>query len=409
MRTFVCVSNGDGKLYCEASPSNASGPCSVCSRDPCVNLQLVPFVGNESEDIYHHYMSEPQRNNISFSVREVLKNQKSEVYDIRTVVPGTKADPGAPVFGYDKNGNIIKNGGPSKSYNPDFKKYHLQINYPEASELQSLSPKNVNKMMTKITGYYAQRGFTFETSDSLAYYKDYYTSDNYLFKFTKETKKGVPVAIDLYLMFFGTPIDFEKVRTIYNGLATPIRIPITTDFCGEFNAKYDTEPIAYYDKDKSTLTMHIPQVSSEGIPITAEVTMVNGEIAQIDTGILYFDASFKLMRRNSSNVMVKASFENMQHLVGNSDTSITVRYFQQGAPDFFRQGEIIVPFKLPARWGPLTLTLKAPSSAPQTLLDPDVKSAADSSIPFGDVSFNITGKNSALRSYHCRGRWSADH
>ncbi len=395
-------SSSSSSSSCECDSSNQKTLChdhkkctgrdcqGNCSRNPCVDLKYTELK-DPTEDLFHLYKTSDS------SAIKVMDTRHNFCYDIRKVVPGTEADSSGIVYGYNKNQSIDLNGGVKKSYNRDFKKYKIQYNGAARNELSVYTPRVLKNNYSKIVSYYAQRGFQFQTSDSLRAYDGYYFPVNanpgrglrFVMandKCDKSTKKGfhckknaIPKAVDFYFAD-GTPVDYEPdVSKWINGAVYPIRIPITTDFCGEFNAKYDTEPIAYYDCETSTLTIHIPQVNNIGIYNRFNKNQVGSYNENVKNYILNFDGSYRLYKRDELNEIVRAEFCDFDYIVQVSEPAVVGRRSVNEAVS--PPVETIVTEKLPM-FGGVGVIITSPSSIAKTY------NASQAS--FGPTYFDLT-------------------
>ncbi len=313
------------------SPSSCNGNC---SRNPCVELNYTDIT-DINNSIYSMYRV------FNDTGIKILEDRDDLCYKIKKIYPGTEASKDAPVFGYEKDGKtLIKNGGMKKSYKCDFKTYKIQYNGADNSKLVVYNKEVINSGYKKVVSFFAQRGFQFQSTDKPKEYDDLYANVNSYggptMQFGKKCSNGIPKYVDFTYVNYA-PITIKSYEPdsskFINGAAYPIRIPITTDFCGKFNAKYDTEPIAYYDKEKGILTIHIPEVDQVGHFNSFYKTVYGDANINLEHYVLSYDNSFQLLKRDSDNNIVKASFKDVQYFAQVKEPASAKRRILNNGPD----------------------------------------------------------------------------
>ncbi len=412
-RTFICRAENTpqgNRLICsvvsekeEARTFYAETQCSGaqcngnCTRDPC--LQLTYFPGTEngiSFDLYNSYRAYPG------VALKVLPERIDYCFRISDVAPGTQADPRSLVYGYQADGlSLDLRGGMRGSYPCSFRKFKIQYLGAPESQLVAYTPSTIKKAYTRIVSYFAQRGFPFPQKDQPAEYKDIWVNGNSGrrpdIRFGPKVH-GVPLYLDLYV---GGSNDVLPASTHQrydpntsnrvNGGLYPVRIPITQDFCGEFNTKYDTEPIAYYDCLEGVLTIQVPELANFPGYLVLQSRAVFGIVnEQIDVYLMSYLNSFSLLKRDQNNQFVKATFNDVEvfaqaMMEGRYKVNLKNLGPAIASPPLVVGDNIFDQF-VPILGGP-GVRVDAPSSAAGTY---DVAIAG-----FGPLSFDVSGEIAA--------------
>lgn len=311
------------------------------------NLQL--YISNENftpptEEIYEQYKLGVYRT-------QVLAIQQELVINMSTVIPGTEADSGSNVYGYNTNQTLDLVGGKAKSYNPGFTQFNLKYHGIRDCVV---SPTTLKTIFDRTISFYNQRGFQLQRSDVAESYRGEYiltttagqtqTPFVYMKFFYGSFPSTIPTALDLYATSspYGTNIadlyepNFALRR---NKHAYPIRIPVTTDFCRVFQPSYNTAPIVYYDDHRRRITIRVPK-NSEGYKLLDFSIIIPPRPSANQVGsdsLISFDGSFNLMKRDYSNQLVSSNPTSCTYLVQSSSTvNVVSRLVFNGItyPDF---------------------------------------------------------------------------
>jgi hypothetical protein len=304
---------------------------------------------------------------------KVMKVQRNYEIPVKTVYPGTEANEGI-VYGYNCKQQLLRNGGIKNSYNKEFKTFGLNYNGVDESEMVILNPERLHDNYKAIVSYFYQRGYPLQQDDQPKAYNNIYLSfapsfapfvyvnGIQLVHSEKRDKCGRKVdkivAVDFWLNYgygyFDPTIELYTQTSNYksNGLY-PIRIPLTTNN-GKFEKYQNVKPIAYYDEINSLLRIKVPETDTEGIlnSYTADVFgQINFNIKQY---ILAFDATYKILRRNSSNELVSAGLDSFTCLAQtNPILNMKFRVLNVGnALPPIVPGENVVPLQIPFYYGP---------------------------------------------------------
>lgn len=235
------------------------------------------------------------------------------------------------------------NGGRQKSYNRDFVKLNWKYNGVNRAELVFLDNKAAKEITEHVVSYYLERGFPIPPPDVPSKFtnqsiwtlgagqNEHFTFLGYIgIRFIYKTDCGDsdcdkdeckdPIFVDLVAtasplndanhtnVGFGFfPLSFvldtfePNPLAFKNGHGYPLRIPITRDFCGKFQDKYDTEPIAYLDKECSALTIRVPP-REDGYLYYSEVDNTGNPATDVDIQdrLVSFEGTFKILRRKCS-------------------------------------------------------------------------------------------------------------
>ncbi len=287
-----------------------------------------------------------------------LKVVKKYEICLNKLYPDTETYPGQAVYGYSKDGQqLILGGGMEKSYNKAFKKFLLKYHGTDESEMLSNGPEQVKRNFDKIISFYAQRGFTLMDGDLSSAYKGFFISSwsagtisagglrhvatRFVFN-----KRGEPISLDLVASadFAGMLEPYEPDSSNYRNTHTyPIRIPITTDYCGVFLPKQGVEPIVFYDCSTQNIIIHVPPKQGNyylGFVLLNFPELNPPIFVHRNHYLVSFDGTFSLLRRNSHNQLVPSTPKCTDILAQVSET-ITIRSSRTVNPD--SPNPIIVP------------------------------------------------------------------
>lgn len=284
---------------------------------------------------------------------------------LNPVFPESEADPRSNVYGYNKDGSLDLNGGPKKSYNRGFKTFKLRCHtafegkYPAILEpeggssdtivtqpLAFLYPEVVRNIYTHNVPYFVERGFDIQGPDRFAKFKDQfiwtyaagqeqavvsappngYAALRLIWEDKKKKCCGdcsksddVPAYVDLHATANNTHSEYFVLETFKrngnhkNGYGYPTRIPVTTNFC-RFEKLYNHKPIAFYDRKKQVLTVHVPSVNSDKYFLTRRD--INTGNPALDVHYLEhlagFDGSFKIFGFDKCGKLVPSDIKNAE-------------------------------------------------------------------------------------------------
>lgn len=291
------------------------------------NLQLSLLMDSAvppTDEVYEQYKRE-------FTVTNVLAVQQDYSIDVATLIAGTGPDPGSSVYGYNTNQTLDLVGGKAKSYNADFTQYNLRYHGATNAPLTPAMTKSIHDEMISL---YSQRGFQLQKSDVAPQFNGEYVyikgagqiqSPFISMKFFYGNGPNtIPTALDLYSTASPPPfvLDlYEPNQALHKNVhGYPIRIPVTTDFCGVFQKKFNVEPIVYYNDHQRTINVKVPE-STSGYKLMAYNIVIPPYPAFNQSGsdyLISFDGSFSLMKRDSNNVLVKSNPTDCVYLVQSS-------------------------------------------------------------------------------------------
>ena len=338
------------------SPKTTNRKRNCCKEQPCIppvftppcvapvqELIVTPLFPSQTQAIYHGFLNDEP------SGTKILEVIKDFQIGIKCIVPGTELYPGAPVYGYEcDHFTLDLNGGRKKSYNKEFKKFLLRyhgarlgesVTFDDGSEVVMVSngPKQVHDNYKAIVSFFAQRGFPLQAGDKPSVYDGYFVSSwSSGFFFGPNLKKilmkflfasecdSTPIALDFLTtnanggLFDPLEIDPSAYENFHS---YPMRIPITTDYCGEF--QNSTGPIAFYDCSTQAITIRIPendigyyygfgylQFPTFNPPVNIDQKWYT----------LAFDGTFRLLKRNKQNLLVPSSPRDIDVMVQSSPT-----------------------------------------------------------------------------------------
>lgn len=323
-------------------PSGKS--CSDCPNPSadCVSLEYQQIFDDNYSDvtqtIIHQFVWQDDGRINSVAPYIVPEIEKEFVIPVNRTLFGTQPDSQSKVYGYNDDQTLDLTGGRAKSYNPGFTEFHLKYNAvneaifydpsgPLTKRIETLTPEVVKRNFDKIVSYFGSRGFYLQGPDTFPKFSNQYiwthsASQNQFFgnpayialrliwEDSKKCKKSVPAFVDLhasanqdgYFVLDSYQAD-ESQRQ--NGHGYPLRIPITTDFCGRFQTEYNLNPIAYFDKKANVLTIHVPDNGQQHLFVKQVVNTGNPDLdINYEEYLTGFNASFVALRRNSKNEFV---------------------------------------------------------------------------------------------------------
>lgn len=305
-------------------------------------LPFYPPIPNLTETIYSQW-----------AFNEINATKFLEVVDkheipLNKVFPDTEPYPGQAIYGYTKDGQLLLEGGMQKSYNKDFKKFLLKYQGVNEAEMLTNGPEQVKRNFDKVISFYAQRGFTLADGDLPSAYEGFFISSwssgfivtdrHVATRFVFDKKSCEPVALDFVASaaFAGMLEPFEKNQAEYKNFHTyPIRIPITTDYCGVFQQKQGVEPIVFYDRSTQNIIIHVPERVGDyflGFLLLDYPDLDPPQFLHRNQYLVSFDGAFSLLKRNADNQVVPSSPKCTQILAQISDT-ITINSLIVGNPD----------------------------------------------------------------------------
>lgn len=273
---------------------------------------------DEAEAIYHQYIW----TEYVPALTKYVKTQKEFSVPVDCPVQGTEADCNSIVYGYDvkRNGDTVLdlNGGKKKSYPKSLKCINVKYNGldPEEHLPGGLTFPAMCPIVKHVLSYYLERGYQIPPPDVPSNFENQFIwtvgagNQNGIgngFISMKLIFSGTNEAPDfLDLIATGSVLSSNRVLGLYepnplnrkNGYMYPIRIPVTTDFCGTFQEMYGREPIVYLDEECNVITVHVPFTEEGHLISAATIETGNPGLDFYDEDYLqYFDASFKLLRR----------------------------------------------------------------------------------------------------------------
>ncbi len=302
--------------FCSTECVNQQGPCNDIPYMPIEDFAFADM----SQAIYHQYIWQESMSQTATSFLEV---QKEIIIPINKVIKGTEAHKDSAIFGYDikKDGEfkLDRNGGRKKSYPKSFTNFHLRYNGPNESELSpgGLTAENAVPIVEKILSYFLERGYQVPPPDVGSKFKNQFiwtfgagqnqisTGAGYVaIRFIYLPNKDYPSFVDLVSTASPTIFNLDTWEpdplALQNGHGYPIRIPITTDFCGKFQQSYNSgTPVAYWDQKCSTITIVVPPTESDGYLISREDDVTGNPDLDFQSRdyLTSFYGSFKILRR----------------------------------------------------------------------------------------------------------------
>lgn len=326
---------------------------------------------------------------------KVLEGQKDFVIPKNIHIPGTDPNPCSNVYGYHRDGKLDLDGGKAKSYTKDFKDFKLRCHtafeakYPDENgvptlqQLTFLTPEVRKEYYERMISYFTNRGFGIQGADTFSKFKNQYiwqysagqsqdpvtgfgyTSNAYvalrpIWKHKCDyNDKRIPDYIDLHATANTTPLNHFVLDTYEcdrdkrkNGYGYPLRIPITTDYCGTFKKLKNKKPIAFFDCEKQILTVHVP-LSENGHFLTKRVVNTGNPDLNVDYKeyLMAFDGSFSLLHRNEDNILVPSNFNDAELFAQVSENmyvrSQVINAGQLVVPDFEYTNPIRAPILAP--------------------------------------------------------------
>lgn len=295
---------------------------------------------------------------------------------------GTEADYRSMVYGYNPDGTLDLVGGAKKSYNENFRRFHLryhgalEIKFPTGNPqdpvstqpLYYLFPSAIENVYKHNIPYFVQRGFDVQGADTYQKLSDQFIWTDFAGQGrpyvalrliwdakTKacKAKNAIPTYVDLHASANINPRErfvLDSYKTTHskyqNGYGYPTRIPVTTDYC-HFQNVYDTSPIAFYDKKSGVLTVHVPSTDLEDHFLTSRVVDVGNPARNVNftEHLAGFDGSFKAYGRNKCGKLVPSNLRKATLLAQVSDeVTGRSRVVSNGALQFF---EFVNPIRRP--------------------------------------------------------------
>lgn len=324
-----------------------------CQREQCISLNYVQPNGSLSSDVYS-LRSNQFGEYISSSA--ILEFVTPFIHDTSIVVPGSEADDSAPVYGYDEDGNLLRDGGRSNSYSllPNYLKSNYHSNAQDR-DFYFLKTDYLKSISDHFWSYFLERGYPLPTNDIAPGFEEVfiYTGGSPFGAFDNgfisikmnyaDDDTSIPSSVDLVAQdgVIGQLALYEPDGNQYkNSHYYPMRIPVTTDFCGEFQAKYDVEPIAYWDQRSNNITIHVPD---NGVEYEMGHELI--DLSQYDLGDQYqiydylvaFHGTFELVKRHpGNNKLIDADRADVMYLIQTSDnvTAKSRTYYSENNQDF---------------------------------------------------------------------------
>jgi hypothetical protein len=323
-RILTCVQSKSGSSDSSSEESFKSPP--VCNGHfcaiECANQEIQcndilyfqigdSFFSDMSQAIYHQYLWQQSMAQTTISFLEV---QKEIIMPINKIVKGTEAHKDSPIFGYDiaKTGEfkLDRAGGREKSYPKSFTEFRLKYNGANVSELaqDGLTLENTIPVVERILSYFMERGYQVPPPDVPNKFKNQFIwsldSGYVAIRFIYLPHKDYPSFVDLVATASPNTFNLDTWEpdpfALKNGHGYPIRIPITTDFCGKFQQSMNNGiPVAYWDQDCSTITIAVPPTEGGGYLILRE----NDDTGNPDLNfnaedyLTSFFGTFKILKR----------------------------------------------------------------------------------------------------------------
>lgn len=344
-RKKVNASNVDTDTLLVRQNANVCGNLTVNGSINNIGLQLqLDAAVPPTDEVYTQYVQYPNAQNI-------LENIEDFSIPNSLIVPGTEIYPDAPIYGYITTGStqeLVLGGGPDLSYNPDFTGVDYRFHSIDPDQLELCTFDNVRSWQEHTISYYRERGFPLPGSDVYPQWEGQFIfSDNlgdfpFPFVSIKFNYEDGPVPTALDLVVPTGPATFAALALYQpdpslrkNGFYYPIRIPITTDI-SEYQTKFNTEPIAYYDNLHRRISIHVSDcyAPTQLSQLVLEIPCCNCEVdVNYKDSLAAFDGTFNLMRRNGANQLVSSDFANLEYLIqASSVVSATTIYEDAGGP-----------------------------------------------------------------------------
>ena len=306
---------------------------STCNGGTCVTIDYRNETSESISDIVYH-QHEIFTNFQIQADNPILEVERNFTINVDTIIPGTELAPGSRVYGYNNDQSLDINGGKAKSYNSRFKTVPLKYHGSDQTLMVSNTAENAKSYMDRIISYYVQRGYPMPSPDVTPSYDGLFVHSlsgpfdgqeqlgaPYLsMKFVyNKTNPSCTIPTHVDVLCDSSPREFGFLRAILdlyepdqskykNGHFYPIRIPITTDFCGEFQNKYNTEPIAYYNRTCHKVTIRVPQSAAGHYLGFRKDIFDNSSLNNHEENYLTsLDATFSSLKRDSNNLLVPSN------------------------------------------------------------------------------------------------------
>lgn len=317
--------------------------------------------------------------------QNILENIQEFFVPRDLVAPDTEIYDNAPIYGYNvETQELIPGGGPALSYNSDFEGVDIRYHGQNPAQLAITTPENMQAWHEHALSYLMQRGFPMPGIDVYPQFEGQFIFNNntngdgaplYPFfgmKFQYGDESLVPIAVDFLIgsgqaTYTALALYEPDLNLRENGLYYPMRIPVTSDFA-EFNAKFNKEPIVYYDNLHRRITIHIPECNNTPVEVSRmqlaiECCNCNLELDFTDN-IVSFDGTFNLMRRNGLNQLVSSGFDQLEYLIqASSVVGGKTVLIDHGEPfeftqeyNFSEQGGVFTGIAIPRMNGETTQT-----------------------------------------------------
>ncbi len=320
--------------------------CESCPNAPsdCVSLTYQQIYDDNMLDVTNTiinqfvWQSDTRFNAVSpYIVPEI---EKEFTIPINRTLFGTQPDARSQVYGYNDDQTLNLTGGRDASYNPDFTEFRLKYNAATkgvfydpsglvTKNIETLTPDVVKRQYDKILSYFGSRGFDLQKQDTFNKFSDQFIWNNsngqqqqeffglpayialrLIWNTDKKCKRKIPEFVDLHatannVNYFVLDTYESDESQRQNGHGYPLRIPITTDFCGRFQTEYNLNPIAYFDEKNKVLTIHVPENGQQHFLTSRIVNTGNPDLdVNYQEYLTGFNASFAVLRRNSKNEFV---------------------------------------------------------------------------------------------------------
>lgn len=121
--------------------------------------------------------------------------------------------------------------------------------------------------------------------------------------------------------YFNLDVYESNKKKFKKGYGYPTRIPVTSNFC-DYEKNLNRSPIAFYDKDKRVLTVHVPSTDKAKYFLTERVVNVGNPNMDVNyvEHLAGFDGSFKTFRQDSFGNLVSCKLEDTEVFAQVSDT-----------------------------------------------------------------------------------------
>ncbi len=346
---------------CKTTSTCTGKNCSDCSNPDLCQTSLV--YSGIYDDIWNNandaILNQFAWQEFFVAADKVLELEKEFSIPLTTVVTGTEPDPSAPIYGYNTDGSLDLTGGKAKSYNSCYTE--MDVRYHEALErifpsspttlttqiISFFTPRVAKTYCERIVSYFTNRGYDMPAPDQFKQFSNQYIwqypeGQNQFFNLSRgyvamrviwdnkkncpcnkhkecqkdSKKKCVPRYIDLhatsarnYFVLDTYEPDLSKRK---NGHAYPLRIPVTTDFCGKFQQLYNVSPIAYYDCKCHVLTIHVPDNGQNHLLVHS---VFNSGFQPLDfeftDSLVAFDGSFSIFQKDPVRGIIPSGFKKM--------------------------------------------------------------------------------------------------